>query len=419
MLMGRTFEIVFSSLKMALMELWKNKLRTFLSLFGITIGIFCIIGVMATLGSLEHNIQAEIKSFGTNTIYLDKWDYSSGGDGQYPWWKFIKRPSPKYEQLEQIMQRTPSAKYAAFKINRQSEVEFEDNALKNVLLYGFSDDFSNIQPVEIMYGRYLSPSEFQQGTNAGVVGNEVAKQLFVNPERALGKMINTKGKKIVIVGVIKKQGNQMLGGWQLDDAVVMPYRFARTIMDEKRAEPLILVQGLDNLPIAILKDDLKGAMRAINKLSPAQEDNFSLNDVNEWSKAFEQAFSGINMGGMLIGGISLIVGLFGVANIMFVSVKERTSQIGLKKAIGAKSHIILIEFLLEAAFLCLIGGFIGLALVLGLTKILSGAFNFPVYISTSNLVVAISICFVVGVLAGIIPAVIAARLNPVVAIRSK
>ena len=128
--MGRTFEIVFSSLKMALMELWKNKLRTFLSLFGITIGIFCIIGVMATLGSLEHNIQKEIKSFGTNTIYLDKWDYSSGGDGQYPWWKFIKRPSPKFEQIEQIMQRTPSAKYAAFKINRQSDVEYEDNALK-------------------------------------------------------------------------------------------------------------------------------------------------------------------------------------------------------------------------------------------------------------------------------------------------
>jgi len=417
--MRRTIEIVFSSLVMALMELWKNKLRTFLSLFGITIGIFCIIGVMATLGSLENNIQKEIKSFGTNTIYLDKWDYSSGGDGQYPWWKFIKRPSPKYEQVEQIMQRTPSAKYAAFKINRQADVEYEDNALKNVLLYGFSDDFSNIQPVEIRFGRYISSAEFQQGSNAAVIGNEVAEQLFINPERALGKMITSKGKKLVIVGVIKKQGNQMLGGWQLDDAVIMPYRFARTIMDEKRAEPLILVQGLDNLPIAILKDDLKGAMRAINKLSPAQEDNFSLNDVNEWSKAFEQAFSGINMGGMLIGGISLIVGLFGVANIMFVSVKERTSQIGLKKAIGAKSHIILIEFLLEASFLCLIGGFIGLALVLGLTKILSGAFNFPIYISTSNLVTAISICFVVGVLAGIIPAVIAARLNPVVAIRSK
>jgi putative ABC transport system permease protein len=417
--MRRTIEIVFSSLKMALMELWKNKLRTFLSLFGITIGIFCIIGVMATLGSLEHNIQKEIKSFGTNTIYLDKWDYSSGGDGQYPWWKFIKRPSPKYEQLEQIMQRTPSAKYAAFKIDRNTDLEFEDNTLKDIVLYGFSDDFNNIQPVDIHFGRYISAAEFQQGSNAAVIGNEIAEQLFINPERAIGKLITAKGKKLVVVGVIKKQGNQMLGGWQLDKAVIMPYRFARTIMDERYSDPLILVQGLDNLKINVLKDDLKGAMRAINKLSPAQEDNFSLNDVNEWSKAFEAAFSGINLGGMIIGGISLIVGLFGVANIMFVSVKERTSQIGLKKAIGAKSHIILIEFLLEAAFLCLIGGLIGLLLVLGLTKILSGAFNFPIYISTSNLVVAISICFVVGVLAGIIPAIIAARLNPVVAIRSK
>ena len=178
--MRRTIQIVASSLKMALMELWKNKLRTFLSLFGITIGIFCIIGVMATLGSLEHNIQAEIKSFGTNTIYLDKWDYSSGGDGQYPWWKFIKRPSPKYEQLEQIMQRTPSAKYAAFKIDRNSDLEFEDNTLKDVILYGFSEDFSNIQPVDIHFGRYVSPSEFQQGSNSAVIDKKLLGYLITN-----------------------------------------------------------------------------------------------------------------------------------------------------------------------------------------------------------------------------------------------
>lgn len=211
----------------------------------------------------------------------------------------------------------------------------------------------------------------------------------------------------------------MIGGWQLDKAVITPYRFAKTIMDERRADPLILVQGLDNVTSIILKDDLTGAMRAINKLSPTQEDNFALNDVNEWSKAFEQAFSGINIGGLVIGGISLIVGLFGVANIMFVSVKERTSQIGLKKAIGAKSGIILTEFLLEAAFLCLLGGLIGLLLVFGLTKIITVAFNFPIYISTAQLIGAITICFVVGILAGIIPAVIASRMNPVVAIRSK
>ena len=213
--------------------------------------------------------------------------------------------------------------------------------------------------------------------------------------------------------------SNMIGGWQLDKCVIMPYRFARFIMDERRSEPLILVQGQDNITSVLLKDDLKGTMRAINRLSPTQEDNFSLNDVNDWSKAFEQAFSGVNLGGAIIGGISLIVGLFGVANIMFVSVKERTNQIGLKKAIGAKSRIILVEFLLEAAFLCLIGGMIGLMMVFALTKILSGAFSFPVFISTSNLVWAVGICFVVGILAGIIPASLAARMNPVVAIRSK
>src|SRR5215510_7580238 len=159
--MRRTIEIVYSSLKMALQELWKNKLRTFLSLFGITIGIFCIIGVMATLGSLEHNIQNEIKSFGTNTIYVDKWDYSAGGNGEYPWWKYVKRPSPKFDQLQEIMQRTPSAKYAAFKINIQADVDYEGDELKSVIVYGMSDDFSNIQSVDIAYGRYISPAEFQ------------------------------------------------------------------------------------------------------------------------------------------------------------------------------------------------------------------------------------------------------------------
>lgn len=404
---------------MALQELWKNKLRTFLSLFGITIGIFCIIGVMATLGSLEHNIQNEIKSFGTNTIFVDKWDYSAGGGPDYPWWKYIKRPVPKYEEVEAIMQRTPSAKHAAFKIDRTADAEYEDITLKDVVLYGMSDNFNEIQTIDIRFGRYLSGSEFQQGSTSMVIGNEVAEQLFISPERAVGKMITTKGKKGIVVGVIKKQGNTMIGGWQFDKCIIMPYRFARTMMDERRADPLILVQGKDNLTSVALKDDLKGSMRAIRKLSPTQEDDFSLNDVNDWSTAFEQAFSGINMGGAIIGGISLIVGLFGVANIMFVSVKERTSQIGLKKAIGAKSRIILTEFLLEAAFLCLIGGMIGLLLVFGLTKILSGSFNFPIFISTSNLVWAIGICFVVGILAGIIPASMAARMNPVVAIRSK
>ena len=417
--MLKTIEIVFTSLRMAIQELWKNKLRTFLSLFGVTIGIFCIIGVMATLNSLETNIQNEIKAFGNNTIYVDKWDYSQGGGPDYPWWKYVKRPSPKFEELKPIMERTYAASHAAFKINTQDNVEYSDNLLSGVILYGLSEEFGEIQPIEISYGRFLSSSEFEQGTNTCLIGNEVAEQLFINPERAVGKQIITRGKKLTVTGVIKKQGNQMLGGWQFDQCVIMPYKFARTIMNERYADPLILVQGKDNIPSTKLKEELTGSMRAVHKLSPSQEDDFSLNDVNDWSNAFSEAFSGINLGGAIIGGISLIVGLFGVANIMFVTVRERTSQIGLKKAIGAKSRIILTEFLLEAAFLCIIGGLIGLLLVFLLTKILSGVFNFPIHLSTSNMMVAMIICFVIGVLAGIIPALQASRMNPVEAIRSK
>jgi putative ABC transport system permease protein len=417
--MLRIFEIVVSSFKMALQELWKNKLRAFLSLFGVTIGIFCIIGVLATVNSLEYNIQSEIKSLGTNTIYIDKWEYSVGGGPNYPWWKYQKRPSPKYRELEEIKKRTPTVANAAFIINTRDNIEAQGNILSGGILYGITEEFSDIQPLEIEYGRLMSSSEFEQGSNAIVMGNDVAVQLFGSEERALGKTISVRNKKALVSGVLKKHGTQMLGGWEFDKAVFITYKFARSLIDERRADPLIIVKAKPGINSKILKDDLSGSMRSIRKLSPSQEENFSLNDINDFSDAMSQAFVSINVGGWAIAALSLIVGMFGVANIMFVTVKERTGQIGLKKAIGAKSGIILTEFLLESAFLCIIGGVVGLLLVFALTKIVTIVFHFPIFISTSNMLMAIGICILVGVLAGIIPASQAARMNPVVAIRSK
>lgn len=412
----RSLEIVFSSFKMALQELWKNKLRTFLSLFGITIGIFCIIGVLATVNSLEQNIQNEVKSLGTNTIYYDKWDYSGGPD--YPWWKYVNRPLPKFEEVKQIRERTSSAKFVAFAINGQDNVEYAGNTLSNVKLYGVSEEFEDIQPVPINAGRYHSESEFDRGVNTVVIGNEIAAQIFGEPDLALGKQLTIRGRSLLIVGVIKKQGKQMIGGWGFDQSVIMAYKYARNIMKEQSSNPVIMIQGQDHLSSKSLKDDLTGTMRALHKLSPTKEADFALNDVNDFSDAISSAFSGLNLGGWAIAALSLIVGMFGVANIMFVSVRERTSQIGLKKAIGAKKSVILTEFLLESAFLCVIGGLIGLTLVFLLTQVLTQALDFPVFISTGYMVLAIGICIIVGILAGFIPALQAARLNPVVAIRS-
>ncbi len=402
---------------MALQELLKNKLRTFLSLFGVTIGIFCIIGVLAVVNSLQRNIQDTIKSMGDNIIFIDKWVWSGGPD--YPWWKFVNRPYPKYYELSQIKDRSPSTQYAAFFYDLTDNIEYGGSLLNGIKVYGVSEEYNNIQQLSFDFGRYISDAEFHYGSNVAVVGDEVATMLFQQPEAALGKPIKLKGRQLQVIGVIKKQGKQLVGGWNFDKSIIIPYQLAKTIYVERYSDPKIVAKGKDYIPSTSFKNELEGVMRSIRKLSPKKESNFALNDLNDISKEVATAFVSLNIGGAIIGGISLLVGLFGVANIMFVTVKERTSQIGLKKAIGAKNHLILTEFLLEAAFLCIIGGIIGLILVAGLSVVLTNALQFPVHLSISNMLWTLIICILVGIIAGIIPAIQAAKMNPVAAIRSK
>jgi putative ABC transport system permease protein len=418
-MLRRTLEISGSSFKMAMQELWKNKLRTFLSLSGIAFGIFCIIGVLATVQSLEQNIQNEIKSLGANTIYIDKWEYGAGSGGEYPYWKFVNRPPPLYSEMGEIKKRTTSAKHAAFRIKTNGSVEYKTNIVSNVNLNGISSEFNNIQPVDLAAGRNISPAEFDAGRPVMIIGHEVAEKLFSNNIAAVGKIVFCRGKNILIAGVIKKQGRQLIGGWDFDNSIMLPYMFARKIMNERRTDPVIMVQGHSGISSTALKDELAGTMRSVHRLGPRQEDNFSLNDVNDFSAVVSDIFSGVNLGGWAIAALSLIVGMFGVANIMFVSVKERTNQIGIKKAVGAKRRIIMTEFLMESAFLCITGGLIGLTLVFLLAQVLTQLLNFPVFVSGGYMALAIFICIITGVLAGFFPALQAAKMNPVVAIRSK
>jgi putative ABC transport system permease protein len=195
-------------------------------------------------------------------------------------------------------------------------------------------------------------------------------------------------------------------------------KYATQLFDPEISNPILIVKGKQDVTTTALYQELRGIMRQIRRLSPLQEDNFSLNSVEAFSKAILDSFVTINIVGSIIGGISLIVGMFGIANIMFVTVKERTAVIGLKKAIGAKKATILFEFLLEASILCILGGAIGLFFVYILTLILSGPLDFPVFISPPMIVATFIICLLVGILAGIIPASRAAKMDPVKAIRS-
>ena len=397
-------------------ELMVNKLRTALSLMGISFGIFCIIGVLATVNSLETNIQNQLKSLGTNTIYIDKWDYSHSGP-DYPWWKFINRPSAKYYEVAAIKERSQLASNVAFIISASGQIEYENYSLQGVFFYGVSIEENDIQPVTIDYGRFISGNEFASGTPVIVIGYDNAESLFGNPALAIGKEIKVKDKKATIVGVIKKVGQSLIG-WNYDASVILSYHFAKQIFKEEANRPIIMVKGKDNISSAALADELEGVMRSIRKISPKQADNFALNQIVGFADRISSFFVSINLGGWAIGILSLIVGAFGIANIMFVTVKERTAMIGLKKAIGAKNRSILSEFLLEAAIICVMGGLMGLLLVYILTVILTHIFNFPVYISAGILTLAISICIIIGILAGFIPAFTASRLDPVVAMRS-
>ncbi len=414
--MLKQFSIVWNSFVMALQELKVNKLRTFLSLFGITIGIFCIIGVLATVDSLKLKVKKDIDAIGTNTVYIDKWEYLNTSD--YPWWKFVNRPSAKYSELKLLQERMTLAGHICFLANQTVNLHYKKFNYSNVTINGVSEEYDKIQNVEVEYGRYINQSEFVHGGAVGIIGSEVAVQLFGSSQAAVGKPLMIASKKITVIGVTKKTGSGLI---DVDHAVTIPYFCYASIFStiNENNSPVLIVMAKPGISNTAMLDELRGAMRQIRRLSPRHEDNFALNDINVLSKSTESIFASLNMGGALIAGLSLLVGGFGVANIMFVTVRERTSQIGLKKAIGAKKGTILTEFLLESAFLCVLGGLLGLIFVYVLTVFLNKVMPFPIVISPGIISIAFSICIILGILSGIIPALIAARMNPVDAIRSK
>jgi len=415
--MIKVLTILWNSFKMAIGELKANKLRTFLSLFGITIGIFCIIGVLATIDSLQSKIKSDLSSFGNNSVYIDKWDYSGGPE--YPWWKFVKRPSMKMEEMEFVKKKSVLASNMAFVMQTQESFSYEDNVLKGVNIYGITPDYKKIQSFNIGYGRFLSESDFTRGVPYVVIGYKVAEELYGKADKGVGKTITYKGRKLLVIGVIEKQGSAIINGYDYDKSTIVTHNYMASVYNPDNLGPVIMVQPKPGITSKALQEELTGIMRQIRKLSPTQDDNFTCNDVAQFKDQVESVFGAVNQGGWAIAGLSLIVGAFGVANIMFVTVRERTSQIGLKKAIGAKSSSILYEFLLESAFLCIIGGLVGLFLVWILALALSSFLPFAITIAPSIIFLAFSICIILGVISGIIPASIAAKMNPVEAIRTK
>jgi len=411
-----TIKILWNSLKMALQELKVNKLRTFLSLLGITIGIFCIIAVFTVTDSMESNIRSDVQELGSDVIYVQKWPW--GGGGEYPWWKYMNRPQPEFKDLKVVQDKVKSASASAFAFSAYNKrVEYRDDYMEGVEMIAVTQEFERIQQPQIIAGRYFTGNE--GSANVVILGANIWEGLFTSAETADGKVVQVAGRPCKIIGLLKKKGESLLGGINYDNAVIVPYGFGRTIVDERRfGDPYIMVKAATGVGLGQLKDELKGVLRAAHRLRPTEEDDFSLNEITTLSSNLAGLFAALNIGGGIIAIFALIVGGFGIANIMFVTVKERTNIIGLKKAIGARRSVIMMEFLLEAILLCLIGGGLGLLFVYTGTLLAGGSQSFAITLSAKNVILGLSISAIVGILAGFIPAFTASKLDPVVAIRS-
>ena len=417
--MNNLTQIIGTSTVQAFQELRANKLRTFLSLLGITIGIFCIIAVLTVLDSLKNNIQKDMATLGSDVLYIGRWPWMDEG-GEYKWWEYWRRPGMTPQEVRAIQTGVPDAATATLCLNtRNLTLKYNDAELSSIAGYAVMSDFDKIQNIEIAKGRYLSSSELDGGSNVVVLGDEISNSLFPGSITPLGKSISFLGRRFVVVGVMKKVGENM-AGFDFDNSVIYPYYAAASLLEVRSLnyDPMLAVKAANGKDLNEVKYEVEGVLRRMRKVRPGQADDFAINQLSQVSQRIELFFGTVDVIGWVIGGFSLIVGAFGIANIMFVTVKERTKIIGLKKAIGAKKSSILLEFLLEAIVLCLLGGAVGIIIVLILSLVLTYGFDFQVTLSLSNFFIGIFVSIFVGVLSGFIPARTASRLDPVVAIRT-
>jgi putative ABC transport system permease protein len=398
----------------AIHEIIMNKVRTLLSLLGITIGIFSIISVFTIFDSMESSIRSSINSLGNDVLFVQKWPWAMGGD--YPWWKYMQRPEASLTDLKEIQRRSQASVASAYMSGVNGMVKYREKSIQQANVITVSDDFDKVMAVDIADGRFISQAEFNSGKPVVVIGSGIVDELL-NTADPIGKKLKIFGLNVEVIGVMKREGSSMFNN-SSDNQLIVPVNFARNHMDVRELQGAIIVKAKPGVSLDELRDELTGIMRAVRKLKPKAEDNFAINQTDIISKGFDQLFGVIAVVGWIIGGFSLLVGGFGIANIMFVSVKERTRIIGIQKSLGAKNYFILLQFIFEAVFLSLMGGIVGLIIVFILTFTISRAVDMELALTQGNILLGIFVSAFIGFIFGLIPAWNASRLDPVEAMRS-
>ncbi len=414
--------LIGESLAFAWKALKSNVLRTILSLLGVTVGIFAIIAVFTLVDSLERNIKSSFDFLGTSVIYVGKWPFTPEGNGPYKWWEYWRRPTPSVNEFK-FLNATLRNKTAIsiFAVKGNVIIRQGSNSIGQISVRGAGEGYEGISEINVENGRYFTGDEVEAGRNMAILGFEVAQALFPTGD-PIGKSVKIKDLKYMVIGVMKREGQSFLGTPSNDYSVIIPYPSFRKLYQTgtglwNELQSTIGIKGSEyDLGLVELENEVKGLLRGRRGLRPYEKDNFALNRPEAIANAISGLFDVVGIAGWIIGGFSILVGGFGIANIMFVSVKERTSIIGLQKSLGAKNYFILFQFLFEAVFLSLIGGLAGILLVFGLTFLPFGSLE--VTLSAKNIVLGLGVSSVIGLIAGIVPAAVASRLDPVIAIRS-
>ena len=410
--------VLKESFNFALNALTNNKLRTFLSLIGVTIGIFSIIAVLAAVDSLKKEIEGSISGLDNSTVVIMRVNF---GPTDIPQWKWQQFPDVTYDEYQYLERNTPGLDYATFTLNVPNEtVKYEDNQVDNVPIGAVTDSYYFIEALKLSEGRFFNASESNSGSMVVVLGNEIANKLFGSPSNAMGKKVRIYGRKFSVIGVIEKEGAGLFGGSK-DTSVYLPVNVVRRIYGDQNRSTFsqIVIKPKKETDNAEFNAILNQQLRLKRGLKPDQISNFFINEMQGLTNFIDEITHSMNVIGLIISGFSLLVGGFGIANIMFVSVKERTNLIGIQKSLGAKNKFILFQFLFEAVILSVIGGLIGLFLVFIASIIVSqftGDFQFV--LSPWNMFIGTAISAVIGLISGILPAISASKLDPVEAIRT-